>query len=88
MPFIAQPTSNYCISVSDWQLYGCPVCQSGEKRGTTYISGMGTQVISCAHCQVTTLVCNDGIRQATIGVGEKFPLVQPHPCEGATRDKQ
>ena len=52
MPFQAQPISNDVITWKQYDEEGCPVCNSGERKGTVLVQGAGLALIVCANCGV------------------------------------
>lgn len=73
----AVPPTTLAVSFTDAQKFGCPHC--GGIFGSSPISGGGSQVWNCADCGETSIYVNDGLGKSTIGVGDTYPAVQPHP---------
>lgn len=61
--FGPQPISNVAISFSDYRRFGCPLCLTNEKKGSTLIQFKGTALFSCAHCRVAYTICAAGITE-------------------------
>lgn len=77
--YVAQPTSNLAISHSDHENFGCPVCMSGNKRGYSTLSAGACTVFICSKCNVSYIICSDGIDRSNIGVNESHPEIFDHP---------
>jgi hypothetical protein len=75
--FRAQPISSMAIIFDDYNTYGCPVCLSGEKKGSTLIQTGGASLFACANCHVAYLVVNGDKIPQTLTKNE-YQLA-PHP---------
>ena len=52
MPFQAQPISETVITWEQYDKEGCPICESGERKGTILVQGPRLALIACANCGV------------------------------------
>lgn len=70
------------VSVAELREFGCPHC--GYRSGYTPISGGGTAAWICGsgECGKTSCVLADGATKSTIGFGDFYPELQPHPRKG------
>lgn len=68
------------VSRKDYVDFGCPYC--GYRSGISPISARGTAVVICGECDRGFAVLGDGVAKSTIGFGEFYPELQPHPRDG------
>lgn len=68
------------VSKNDYGDCGCPYC--GYRSGYSPISGGGTAIVVCGECERSFAVLAVGVTKSTIGFGEFYPELQPHPRKG------
>ncbi|MEK7211537.1 MAG: hypothetical protein AAB731_02805 [Patescibacteria group bacterium] len=74
------------VSSQEAILYGCPYC--GGIYGYSNLSGGGAQIWNCSDCKKTSINLADGVSRSTIGIGDYFPKLQPHPRHGQPIDRE
>jgi hypothetical protein len=78
------------VAYLDVRRFGCPYC--GQRSGYTKISGNGTAVVQCAECGLGFAVLAPNVGRSTIGFGDFYPELIPHPRYGipshGTQDKR
>lgn len=77
---MAEHDKPIAISGEEAKQYGCPYC--GYRSGSPPISDRGTSVVFCGECDRSFAVLASGVTKSTIGFGDEYPELQPHPRKG------
>jgi hypothetical protein len=86
MSFGPQPISKAVCHYSDYNRFGCPVCQTGEKSGHVVLSLAGCTLFVCANCGVGYLVCADELERVPSRLPNYNEMTIPlHPLDSITQ---
>jgi len=68
------------VAQNEVKQFGCPHC--GFRSGSMPMSGGGSGIWNCGECGRECVVLAEGITKSSIGIGDEYPELQPHPRRG------